>query len=160
MLNKLLMINKLLITTSLLLINSTLFAQTVQVPKSEVASIFKAANFKKTKHGWKSNCDTGEIIIYKDLNGDGHKDAVIQDSSSMCYGNTGVGYYIVSQQKDGQWKKLFSNSGLPTFLKTKGKDGWPDIENGGPGFCSAIYRWNGQEYVVNRHEYEGKACEL
>jgi len=45
-------------------------------------------------------------------------------------------------------------------LKTKGKDGWPDIENGGPGFCSAIYRWNGQEYVANRHEYEGKACEL
>ncbi len=41
------MINKLLITASLLLINSTLFAQTVQVPKSEVASIFKAANFKK-----------------------------------------------------------------------------------------------------------------
>ncbi len=41
------MTNKLLITTSLLLINSTLFAQTVQVPKSEVASIFKAANFKK-----------------------------------------------------------------------------------------------------------------
>lgn len=49
----------------------------------------------------------------------------------MYYGNTGVGYYIVSQQKDGQWKKLFSDSGIPTFLKTKGKDGWPDIENGG-----------------------------
>ncbi|MBJ9722735.1 hypothetical protein I5515_13095 [Acinetobacter calcoaceticus] len=154
------MINKLLITTSLLLINSTLFAQTVQVPKSEVEPIFKAANFKKTKNGWAGNCNRGEIIIYKDLNGDGHKDAVIQDSSTMCYGNTGVGYYIVSQQKDGQWKKLFSDSGIPTFLKTKGKDGWPDIENGGSGFCFAVYRWNGKEYVFNRREYEGKACEL
>lgn len=154
------MINKLLITTSLLLINSPLFAQTVPVPKSEVAPIFKAAGFAKTKHVWEGNCDIGEIIIYKDLNGDGRKDAVIQDSSSMCYGNTGVGYYIVSQQKDGKWKQLFSNSGIPTFLKTKGKDGWPDIENGGPGFCFAIYRWNGKEYIVNRYEYEGKACEL
>ncbi|MEA1229127.1 hypothetical protein ODQ17_07120 [Acinetobacter sp. IRS14] len=154
------MINKLLITASLLLINSTLFAQTVQVPKSEVEPIFKAANFKKTKNGWAGNCNRGEIIIYKDLNGDGHKDAVIQDSSTMCYGNTGVGYYIVSQQKDGQWKKLFSDSGIPTFLKTKGKDGWPDIENGGSGFCFAVYRWNGKEYVFNRREYQGKACEL
>ncbi|MEQ1160882.1 hypothetical protein ABLT50_04680 [Acinetobacter calcoaceticus] len=154
------MTNRLLITTSLLLINSTLFAQAVQIPKSEVASIFKAADFKKTKHGWKGNCDTGEIIIYQDLNGDGRKDAVIQDSSSMCYGNTGVGYHIISQQKDGKWKQLFSDSGIPTFLKTKGKDGWLDIENGGPGFCFAIYRWNGKEYIVNRYEYEGKACEL
>jgi len=152
--------NRLLITTSLLLINSTIFAQAAQVPKNEVTPIFKAAGFAKTKHVWEGNCDIGEIIIYKDLNGDGRKDAVIQDSSSMCYGNTGVGYYIVSQQKDGKWKQLFSNSGISTFLKTKGKDGWPDIENGGPGFCFAIYRWNGQEYVVNRYEYQGKACQL
>jgi hypothetical protein len=152
--------NRLFITTSLLLINSTIFAQAAQVPQNEVAPIFKAAGFAKTKHVWEGNCDIGEIIIYQDLNGDGRKDAVIQDSSSMCYGNTGVGYYIVSQQKDGKWKQLFSNSGIPTFLKTKGKDGWPDIENGGPGFCFAIYRWNGQEYVVNRYEYQGKACEL
>ncbi len=41
-------------------------------------------------------------------------------------------------------EKLFSDSDIPTFLKTKGKDGSPDIENGGSGFCSAIYRWNGQ----------------
>ncbi|MDC4482122.1 hypothetical protein NQ758_05175 [Acinetobacter baumannii] len=146
--------------TTLLLSTATLAENKPNVSTHETRQIFKAANFKKTKHGWKGNCDTGEIIIYKDLNGDGHKDAVIQDSSTMCYGNTGVGYYIVSQQKDDQWKKLFSDSGIPTFLKTKGKDGWPDIENGGTGFCFPIYRWNGKEYILNRREYEGKACEL
>ena len=46
------------------------------------------------------------------------------------------------------------------FSKTKGKDGWPDIENGGPGFCFAVNRWNGQKYDVNRYEYQGKACTL
>jgi hypothetical protein len=148
------------LTTLTLLSTATLAENKPNVSTKEARQIFKAANFKKTKNGWAGNCNQGEIIIYKDLNGDGHKDAVIQDSSSMCYGNTGVGYYIVSQQKDGKWKKIFSDSGIPTFLKTKGKDGWPDIENGGPGFCFAVYRWNGKEYVFNRREYQGKACEL
>ena len=78
----------------------------------------------------------------------------------MCYGNTGTGYHIVAQQKTGNWKLIFENMGIPTFLQTKGKDGWPDIENGGPGFCVAVYRWNGEKYDVNRYEYQGKACTL
>ena len=35
-----------------------------------------------------------------------------------------------------------------------------NIKNGGPGFCFAVYRWDGQKYDVNRYEYEGKACSL
>ena len=38
-------------------------------------------------------------------------------------------------------------------------DGWPDIQVGGPGFCFPVLRWNGKEYILNRHEYEGKPCE-
>ena len=34
------------------------------------------------------------------------------------------------------------------------------MKNGRPGFCFAVYRWDGQAYKVNRYEYEGKACEL
>lgn len=152
--------NRLLLSTCLLLISNSNFAQTPQVSKADAEAIFKAAGFKKTKYGWEGNCDIGEITTYQDLNSDGQKDAVIQDNSSMCYGRTGVGYYVVSQQKNGKWKQLFSNSGIPKFLQTKGKNGWPDIENGGPGFCFAIYRWDGQAYKINRYEYQGKACEL
>ena len=47
---------------------------------------------------------------------------------------------------------------IPEFLETTGKDGWPDISVGGPGFCFPVERWNGSEYVLHRHEYEGKAC--
>lgn len=57
-------------------------------------------------------------------------------------------------------KKYLATLVSPPFWKTKGKDGWPDIENAGPGFCFAVYRWNGKEYVFNRREYQGKACEL
>lgn len=155
-----LMKNRLLLSACLLLISNSNFAQTPQVPKADADAIFKAAGFTKSKKGWEGNCDSGNIVIYKDLNGDGRKDAVIQDNSSMCYGRTGIGYYIVSQQKNGKWKQLFSNPGIPEFLKTKGKDGWPDIENDGPGFCFAVYRWDGQAYKIHRYEYQGKACEL
>ena len=146
---------------TLTLLSTTTFAETKpNIPAKEANQIFKAAGFKKTKYGWEGNCDTGEITTYKDLNGDGLKDAVISDSSTMCYGRTGVGYYIVAQQKTGNWKLIFENMGIPTFLKTKGIDGWSDIKNGGPGFCFAVYRWDGQKYDVNRYEYEGKACSL
>ena len=147
--------------STLAFLSTTAFAETKPtVPAKDTNQIFKAASFSKTKHGWEGSCDTGEITTYKDLNGDGLKDAVISDYSTMCYGNTGVGYHIVSQQKTGTWKLIFENMGIPTFLQTKGKDGWPDIENGGPGFCVAVYRWNGQKYDVNRYEYQGKACTL
>ena len=64
--------------TTLALLSTTAFAETkVNVPAKEASQIFKAASFAKTKHGWEGNCDTGEITTYKDLNGDGLKDAVI-----------------------------------------------------------------------------------
>ena len=147
--------------TTLALLSTTTFAETKSnVPAKEASQIFKAAGFKKTKYGWQGDCDTGEITTYKDLNGDGLKDAVISDYSTMCYGNTGVGYYILAQQKNGNWVTILKEAGMPDFLKTKGKDGWPDIENGGPGFCFEVLRWNGQQYKVHHYEYQGKACSL
>ena len=86
--------------SALALLSTTTFAETKpNVPAQEASQIFKAAGFAKNKHGWEGNCDTGEISTYKDLNGDGLKDVVISDYSTMCYGNTGVGYHIVAQQK-------------------------------------------------------------
>ncbi|MFV5262389.1 hypothetical protein ACMUMS_02315 [Acinetobacter courvalinii] len=155
-----LMRNRLFLSSCLLLISTSNFAQTPQVPKAVAEAIFKAAGFTKSKKGWKSDCSVGEITAYADLNGDGLKDAIVSDYGTMCYGNTGVGYYVVAQQKNGQWKTILKEAGMPEFLKTKGTDGWPDIENGGPGFCFEVLRWNGQAYKVNRYEYEGKACKL
>lgn len=131
-----------------------------KVPASEQVKIFTAAGFKQLKTGWVNGCGFGEITIYKDLNGDGLKDAVVADSSIECYGNTGVGYTVIAQQKQGSWKKIFDNSGIPTFLSSKGKDGWLDIENGGPGFCFAVYRWDGKQYAVDHYQYDGKTCSL
>jgi len=86
---------------TLALLSTTAFAETKSnVPAKEASQIFKAAGFAKTKHGWEGSCDTGEITTYKDLNGDGLKDAVISDYSTMCYGNTGVGTSSLSKKTE------------------------------------------------------------
>lgn len=154
--------NKISLFCALCLLSTISFAeqQYPTVPAKEHDLIFKAAGFNKVKGNWVGNCGTGKITTYKDLNGDGLSDAVISDSSSNCYGRTGMGYYLMAQTAKSTWKKIFENSGAPSFLETKGTDGWPDIHNLGAGFCFAVYRWDGKAYDVNRYEYEGKSCTL
>jgi hypothetical protein len=100
----------------------------------------------------------GAIESVRDLNGDGRPEAVVTESSMFCYGNTGVGFALVSKQAAGNWKMVTSGPGIANFLDTGGTAGWPDVEIGGPGFCFPVMRWNGKDYVLHRHQYEGKAC--
>jgi len=143
------------------------FAQTAapQLSTAEQAAIFKAAGFTQSGKQWSACGDPGTdsytpgaIETVKDLNGDGRPDAIVTEGSVFCFGDTGTGYSLVSKQADGSWKLIAGGQGIPDFLATKGVNGWPDIEVGGPGFCFPIIRWNGKEYVLNRHEYEGKPC--
>ena len=83
---------------------------------------------------------------------------MVSEGGTFCFGNTGYGYTLVSQQADGSWAILSENIGLPHLLDTKGAGGWPDIEVGGPGFCFPVLRWNGSEYALQRRQYEGKPC--
>lgn len=126
---------------------------------------FRAGGFKSQGGQWRACGDPGAagyspgtIETVRDLNGDGRPEAVITEGSSFCFGITGTGYTIVSKQADGSWKLITSSQGIPRFLGTKGAGGWPDIQVGGPGFCFPVVRWSGNQYVLNRHEYEGKPC--
>jgi hypothetical protein len=134
-------------------------------PDDETAA-FRAAGFLQEGGVWRACGDPGtegympgEISSAADVNGDGLPEAVITETSSFCFGMTGMGYSLVSKQKDGSWKVLSGGPGIPTFLESKGADGWPDIEVGGPGFCFPVLRWNGTEYKVDRHQYQGKLCQ-
>ncbi len=131
------------------------------------AAIFRAAGFKQTRRGWESGCDdpslgavydAGRIEQVKDLNGDGRPEALVIEGGSYCYGNTGEAFWLMSQQANGSWKLIESQTGIAEFLPTRGVDGWPDISIGGPGFCFPVVRWNGKDYVQNRFAYEGKVC--
>lgn len=132
---------------------------------ADQAAAFTAAGFSRVDGQWRACEDpgtdsysAGAIDQVADLNGDGRPEAIISEGSSFCYGMQGSGYALVSKQADGAWTLITSGSGIPTPLGTRGTSGWPDLEIGGPGFCFAVERWNGKAYVLNRHEYDGKAC--
>lgn len=116
---------------------------------------FRAAGFPAVR-GKHLACDKSQeaTIDIRDLNGDGRPDAVVSDFGTECYGSTEQGFVIVTKEANGTWRKFFGNQGVPTFLTTRGAGGWPDIENGGPGFCHPIQRWNGADYVNIRWKAE------
>jgi hypothetical protein len=137
----------------------------VELSPADQAAAFKAAGFKKHGTQWQGCEDPGtagyipgNIEIVRDLNGDGHPEAVITEGSIACFGGDEMGYTIVSKQPDQSWKPITDGTGVPVILSTKGVDGWPDIEVAGQGFCFPVERWNGSSYIVQRHQYEGKPC--
>jgi hypothetical protein len=136
-------------------------APTKTLDAADQAAAFKAAGFKKQGSTWR-NCDdrsaSGSIERVADFNGDGLPDAVLVEGGTACYGMTAQAFWLVSKRADGSWKLMTGGTGIAEFLKTKGVDGWPDVSIGGPGFCFPIARWNGKEYKLQRHEYEGKPC--
>jgi hypothetical protein len=151
--------------TASLLTASAAFA--APPPAAEQAAIYKAAGFTKKAGKWHSECgleDTalsatpGAIEEYRDINGDGRPDALVTEGGTFCYGNTGMGFWLLSKQATGTWKLLHSSMGIAEFLPAKGVAGWPDISVGGPGFCFPVLRFNGTAYVRNRFAYEGKPC--
>jgi hypothetical protein len=136
-------------------------ATTKTLDAADQAAAFKAAGFKKQGSTWR-NCDdrsaSGSIERVADFNGDGLPDAVLVEGGTACYGMTAQAFWLVSKRPDGSWKLMTEGPGIAELLKTKGVDGWPDVSIGGPGFCFPIERWNGKEYKLQRHEYEGKPC--
>ncbi|MCA1858151.1 hypothetical protein LE190_19770 [Massilia oculi] len=152
------------VLAAMLLTSTAAGAATPVLSARDQGAAFRAAGFSLQGKQWRQ-CDDpspayvpGEIAEVRDLNGDGRPEALITESSSACYGHAGAGYALVSRQADGSWKKIAGGTGMASFLSTRGKDGWPDIEVGGPGFCFPVERWNGKAYVLQRHQYEGKAC--
>jgi hypothetical protein len=129
------------------------------------AGAFKAAGFALKGKQWRKCDDPGSsytpgvIEEVRDVNQDGRPEALITEGGTFCHGNTGTGYSLVSKQADGKWKLITAGIGILQFLPTKGAGGWPDIEIGGPGFCFPVERWNGRQYVLHRHQYEGKPCQ-
>ena len=139
-----------------------------QLQSSDEAEAFKASGYLLTDNKWHSECNEpielsftpAKIGSITDLNGDGLPEIIISEGGTACYGNTGSGFTVVSKQSNNTWKPMLSSAGIPTFLKTKGVNGWPDIEIGGPGFCFSVWRWNGKSYEINRYEYEGESCKI
>ena len=140
-------------------------AQSSPLTPAGEAAAFTAAGFARAGGQWRACEDpgtasysAGTIEQVADLNGDGRPEVIISEHSSYCYGMQGSGYALVSKHASGGWQLITSGSGIPNALQTRGVGGWPDLEIGGPGFCFAVERWDGEAYQPHRFEYQGKAC--
>ena len=153
----------LLASAPMMLFCATVYGSPAKLSPGDEAAAFTSAGYKAKGKQWRA-CDDptpsytpGAVEEVRDVIGDGLPEVVLTEGSTSCYGNTDAGYRLVSKQANGSWKRITNGStGILTFLPTKGVGGWPDIEIGGPGFCFPVERWNGQKYVLQRHQYEGK----
>jgi len=148
------MIRSLLLSALLAPVAAASAPPQVALSPADAAAAFRAGGFVRVGATWQACGDPGTagytpgaIEQVADLNGDGRPEAIITEGSTFCFGSTEVGYTIVS-----------GGPGIVTVLPSRGADGWPDLEIGGPGFCFPVERWNGTAYALLRHQYEGKAC--
>lgn len=121
---------------------------------TDQAAIFKAAGFK-AKGGKQVRCEGDTAPSYMagfieadDLNGDGANEAFVRESSTFCYGATAEAFVLVAKNAKGEWTALLDEVGMALVLDTKAKNGWKDIEVGGPGMGPfPKYRYDGKKYV-------------
>lgn len=133
----------------------------------EKTAILKAAGMKPIGKGKWTGCIEDDshqseagIALVADLNGDGRKEAVVQDGGTFCNGMAGVHSYLLTRQANGAWALMFDNQGFFGFLKSRGTDNYPDIEGGLPGMCFPYFRWNGAEYALIAHLNEShRSCQ-
>jgi hypothetical protein len=130
---------------------------------AEQAAIFRAAGGGLVAGKWvlcagEPQPEGATIDEVRDINHDGRPDAIVGENGSYCYGATGHGFKIVSQQADHRWKLITGGAGMPEFVGTGGIEGWPDLSIGGPGFCFPVQFWNKFSYSTYRYAYDGKPC--
>ena len=97
----------LLASAPLILFCASVLGAPAKLSPADEAAAFKAAGYKLKGKQWRA-CDDptptytpGAIEEVRDLNGDCRPDAVITEGGTFCYGNTGVGYSLVSKQAVG-----------------------------------------------------------
>lgn len=133
-------------------------APPLPIGRADANAAFRAGGFVWRGRAWRSDCEDagnpsyspGRLMRVADLNRDGLPEAVIGESSALCFGNTGSRFTLVSKQRDGRWRRIARNTGYPRFLESRGVGGWPDLEVGLPGLCTPVLRWNGSEYRLHR----------
>ena len=124
------------------------------LPRAEQIKAFAAAGFDDEPTDCQLEAESYEsyepvsMEVVKDLNGDGRPDAIITEGSTLCYGFTGQGFFIVTRHPDGAWRQVASGEGTPQFLPHRGVDGWPDIEIAGPGTRMPVLRYDGKTYKL------------
>lgn len=90
----------------------------------------------------------------RDLNGDGIDEIFVIGGNAYLSGFTGSSIWLFIRSADGAYQPYL---GFPAFayeVLPETNKGFPDLKFGGPGFCQAVWRWDGAQYGYLRSEGE------
>jgi hypothetical protein len=126
-----------------------------QIGKRNDAQVIAEATAGQMKAAKGSYFDKGcnEKLQYAaevvDLNGDGQPEVFTRVYGICLGGAAGVSVNLYVKDRNGRWKAQFGFPGDYMIQHTRSM-GYPDIEIGGPGSCSPLWRWNGRQYRIFR----------
>jgi hypothetical protein len=102
-----------------------------------------------------------------DLNNDGTAEVFIYWGNSCTSGHTGRSLSLYVKERLGAWRDQLGFAAFDYTILPASNAGYPDLEFGGPGFCFAVWSWNGSHYDFKCNspqeeggcQYTGNVCQ-
>jgi hypothetical protein len=91
-------------------------------------------------------------VRFSDLNADGIWEVFVQLGNTCTSGMAGTSVWVFIRDSGGSYRR---NLGFPGIIARVGpatSRGFADLLIGGPGFCFAVWQWDGREYAPARNE--------
>jgi hypothetical protein len=101
-----------------------------------------------------------------DLDRDGSREAIVQWGNTCTSGMAGWSVSLFIRTGGGIYRDQFGFPGLISSIADSEPGSFPDIEIGGPGFCFAVWGWDGDSYAFKCNapqeaggcEFQGNVC--
>lgn len=88
-----------------------------------------------------------DVRVYAtDMNKDGAEEIFVFYGNSFTSGQTGSSVILLMRDSHGDWHSYLGNEGVAVSVLTTGRQGYPDLAVGIPGFQYPVFGWDGSDY--------------
>ena len=102
-----------------------------------------------------------------DLNGDGEYEVFVFWGNTCTSGHAESSLSLFTRDSSGRYRQQLGFPAASYTALLTGKDSYPDLQFGGPGFCFAVWSWNGNNYEFKCNspqeeggcQYTGNVCQ-
>lgn len=134
-----------------------LFADSTAISEDDQRAIFNLLGYSVSANGTALEVvDCGTIYVNEvqevDLNEDGSAEVFVTAGNSCTSGMAGFSIYLFHKDAEGHYALHLGFPGMLSRVLETSNLGFPDLAIGGPGFCEAVYRWDGTTYQHHRNE--------
>lgn len=88
----------------------------------------------------------------EDLNRDGVNEIFVVGGNTYLSGYTGSSIWLFVRDAEGRYRQYLGFPAAAYEILPETNEGFSDLRFGGPGFCLAVWRWNGADYEYLRRE--------